>query len=419
MAKRLVFFRPAVTTVLFATLISACSLGLKGAGSVVVASQASDPLLTIAAKGIGVELQEARHREYWLQRYKADLEASSLAELYTVDWGRELFAIAPTADDKTLAKLWKRTAASKTSPQWLSTMEIGPLRGFYLTNAYIWGLFYNKEVLASLGADEPATLAEFETLLSKAKTANFVPIALGSAYGWPGAAWFTMLDLRINGADAVRERYALTRAWDDTAGKAVANRLVSWREAGFFSPAASRNGMDESLAEVESGQALCVLMGAFALERLGDPSKVRFAAFPPDTGSSGIASGEIAGLSGFFKPAGIQGKKAETALALVDAYLMAFAGTPDSYKVPLRAVATGTKESTASSVRLNSIQGIQATALKRATSVISAFERTVSAQAMQNTIPLWAAFFSAGGLSGDAFATALSTAVSAGEKKAP
>ncbi len=423
MVKHLVFFRSAVSIVLVATALStslaACSMRLKGEGSVAVASQTSDPLLMVAARAIGVDLQEARHREYWLQRYKADLETSSPADLYTVDWGRELFAIAPPADDKALTGLWNRTGYSKISPPWLGEMEIGPSRGFYPTSIYMWGLFYNKQVLEDLGADEPSNLGEFEALLSKAKIAGFVPVSLGSAFGWPGAAWFTILDLRMNGADAVRERYGLTRTWDDVTGKAVANRLASWRDAGYFSLNASRNGMDESLAEVESGQALCTLMGAFAQERFSDSSKVGFTTFPPVESPSGNTSGELAGIAGFFKPPKIQGKKAETVLALMDAYLMASGASFDTYKLPLHALATENKRKAVSSAHLNPIQEIQATALKHSVSVVPAFDRTVSAQAMQNTIPLWATFFSPGGMSGDAFATALSNAVSAGEKKAP
>jgi hypothetical protein len=228
-----------------------------------------------------------------------------------------------------------------------------------------------------------------------------------------------MLDLRMNGADAVRERYGLTRTWDDPTGKTVAKRLSAWRDAGYFSLNASRTGMDESLGEVGSGQALCTLMGAFAQERFGDLSKIRFTAFPPVEGVSGTTNGEIAGISGFFKPLSVQGKKAQAALALVDAYLMASGGADDRYKLPLRALATGNQGTTASGIQLNTIQATQAAALKRASTVVSAFDRTVSSQAMQNTIPLWAAFFSPGGMSGDAFATALASAISAGEKKTP
>jgi len=419
MDRRLVRFCAAVSIVVIAVSFAACSLGLKGSGTLAVAGQASDPLLLVTAKAIGVELQEKLHREYWLQRYKTDLDTSSPADLYTVDWGRELFSVAPAMDDKNQKKLWERTAISKGTPQWLDKMGIGPSRGFYPSSVYIWGLFFNKQVLGSLGAKEPSNLADFEVLLSKAKTAGFVPIALGSAYGWPGAAWFTMLDLRMNGAEAVRERHALTRAWDDATGKAVAKRLSSWRDAGYFSLTASRNGMDESLAEVESGQALCTLMGAFAFERFGDPSKVRFTVFPPAAGISGKTDGEIAGISGFFKPIVIKGKKAEATLALVDAYLTASGGSVDSYKVPIRALVSGNKGAAVSGIHLNTIQEIQAAKLRRTASVIPAFDRSVSAQAVQNTIPLWAAFFSPGGMSGDAFATALSNAVIAAGKKTP
>jgi hypothetical protein len=53
--------------------------------------------------------------------------------------------------------------------------------------------------------------------------------------------------------------------------------------------------------------------------------------------------------------------------------------------------------------------------LRRATVAVPAFERYFSPQTIQNTIPLWTAFFRSGGIPADEFAAALARAVKTAE----
>jgi hypothetical protein len=233
---------------------------------------------------------------------------------------------------------------------------------------------------------------------------------LGAAFGWPGAAWFCALDLRLNGAAALAERYAGKRPWNDAGGLAVAAKLAAWRDAGYFTAAAATTGQSDAQAALDSGAALCLLMGAFAVDRAADPAALRFAAVPQ--GSAPPA--ELAGLSGFFLPPAAAGadktsaktaaRAREAAFDLVDAYI-GVSGGADAYRLPLAALAKPAKGRPAPV--LNPVQAAEAAILGAAVAVAPSFDRAVAPQFLQDSLPLWARFFAPGGQSAADFVAEL------------
>ncbi len=411
--------RVAFWVVVLSVLSVSCARSGRVGGEVSVSVQSSDPALTAAADRLGVRLVERKRNSFWFQSYAEDLRSGTAADLYASDWARDVFRSVSLQKMELAASLWKRSEAAKNPPRWLEELRAGPAYGFFPTDAYAWGLFYNKAVLAKLGGEEPRSIAELESLLARAKSAGFVPIALGAAFGWPGAAWFVMLDLRINGAAAVWDRYTLGRSFDDEAGTAVARELAVWRDAGFFSPNAAKAGMSDALAEVENGNALFVLTGTFSIDRFRSPASVAFMPFPRAENRSGADfPGELVGLSGFFMPAAPAEAKsrARPVVALVSSYITEREADPLSYRVPIRYLA-GKKslgENKAGSPS-SPMQKIQAEMLKAAAQVVPAYERAFSAQTIQNTIPLWANFFAAGGTGASDFIDVLAGTIRASE----
>jgi ABC-type sugar transport system, periplasmic component len=378
--------------------VAACTPSLKTDGRVAVSLQNANGELAKIAMTRGIALEMKTSTENWYPRFKADQKNSSVAQLYGAEWGRELIFLSNENSLADSGATWGRASFSKSEPSWFLNLDLGPKNGFIPTTSYLWGLFFNEKNLADIGGQAPKNIDELEAMFAKAKAKGITPIALGANYGWPAAAWFTILDLRMNGATAVRERYAGKRPWNDSSALAVAAKLASWRDSGYFNADLASTGMPEAITAMETGQSLCNLMGAFAVERLQKVGTSRFIAFPAGTAKVGRA--EIGGLSGFALPragfsAGQDGKPsiaAESALALVSAYIEA--GSPDeridSYRVP---VAYSAKRD----YKLPKLQGVRATeleALKSCAAILPSFDRAVSPQALQNSIPLWTRFFS-------------------------
>ena len=408
------------TTLLSVLLLFSCSASLDTKGKVAVSLLARDEGLAAAAKREGIEIVQRTDTFAWQSRLARDSKAGSTAQLYSAEWNGELFSMERKGLLAATEKAWKRSETGKKEPPWLAALLAGPREGFIPTEGYLWGLFFNEKRLAELKASPPSTIAELDSLFAKAKAAGIRPIALGAAFGWPGAAWFTLLDLRENGANAVRERYQGKRPWDDAGARAVANRLAAWRDKGYFSSEAKIAGMPESMSAMESGSCLCVLMGANAADRLTGRDSARFVAFPRGASAS---NAEIGAFSGFVLPKsgfGAKGKSArilETTVDLVDAYIIAGyrAQGSGSYKVPLAYLMYEAKDDQALPLpELSGIPAYQAKLFEKASEILPSFERAVQPQAVQNAIALWSSFFVDGGPSGQDFVESLQRAIEAG-----
>ena len=156
---------------------------------------------------------------------------------------------------------------------------VGP--GFGLT-----GVFYNKQLAARIGmTDPPATLADFEQLLAKAKTAGLLPILIN---GKDGGTTFPLQNLQMDYAGSPEQ----VQAWNfDAPGASIktpatvkaATTLQQWANDGYF--AADVNSVDQTQAPAffTAGTGVFFPSGnwqAPGLDKAGE-GKFGFFLFPP------------------------------------------------------------------------------------------------------------------------------------------
>lgn len=408
-----------ILPVLCLMVLSACApQRLSSNGTVLLSGRTSDTALRETAVNLtGLNYSERIQAEYWLQRYNQDRTAGTVADLYIAEWNREIFDLlrntgdpVPALSQDRFQALWDRSVSYRRSPDWLTALPYGPSQGFVPTAAYIWGLFLQSEDSTLAGSWSFSTLDEIEKAFSQVAAGGKTPIALGTAFGWPGAAWFTMLDLRLNGPEAVWGRYEGKRPWNDDGARAVFRRLADWRDRGWFESGAAIGTQEDMIAAVSSGSAWCALLGAYAIDRFPRPREISFLPFPAADTSTSRA--EMASLTGFLIPA--SSSSIEAALALADEYILS--GSPghikDSYRIPVATTLQPVKSNdpippAARQESLSSLKKIQAVTLAAATSVVPSFDRAMSAQAVQDSTRLWAEFFAPGGPDGDSFAARL------------
>lgn len=376
-------------------------------GSISIATRVADPALQTSAAALsGLYIEEQQSPDYWLQRYRTGLAAGSTADLYVAEWNHEVFSLVRNGSTAGTAELLKRSATTTRAAAWYGNLKYGPAHGFLPTAVYTWGLFVRG---ANLDPNL-TTLAAFEAKLQEQQAQGRVPIALGTAFGWPGAAWFTMLDLRLNGPEAAWERLEGSRPYNDPGALAVLQRLADWRDKGYFSPNAATSGLVDAIRAVENDSAYCTLLGAFAIERFTNVANAAFMPFP----HSGLSSrAELASLTGFLVPASSQA--AEAAMAFADAYVAAgsVGHVTDPYRVALKATFKPSKREAAPDLSgLNAIKRTQAVLLADTVTLVPSFDRAVSPQILQDSISLWAGFFAPGGPTPEAFATRLQAIVS-------
>lgn len=182
--------------------------------------------------------------------------------------------------------------------------------GFTMT-----GVYYNKELLSSLGIQEtPTTIDEFEAALAAAKAAGHTPIMAGNATGQVATTMQFLLNTYM-GADAVNGWvfHEADASVDTPEALQAAEKLTEWAQAGYFP--ADVNGIDntQALGQFTSGGSLFYASGnwdAAALETaMGD--NVGFFAPPSVDGESVAAMSDP--LTNFAIPAKAANKDAAAA----------------------------------------------------------------------------------------------------------
>jgi raffinose/stachyose/melibiose transport system substrate-binding protein len=160
-----------------------------------------------------------------------------------------------------------------------SLYGLGP--GFGVT-----GVFYNKALAAQIGMTKaPASLADFEADLAKAKAAGVLPMV---ANGKDGGTGFILQNLQMDYAGSIDS----VQKWNDDAKGAdidtsatvqAATTMQEWSKDGYFAP--DVNAVDQTLAPTQftSGQGLFFVSGNWQAPGLDSAGagKYGFFLFPP------------------------------------------------------------------------------------------------------------------------------------------
>ncbi|MBA5690465.1 ABC transporter substrate-binding protein [Rugamonas apoptosis] len=128
---------------------------------------------------------------------------------------------------------------------------------------YPWGFFYRKSLFARLGLKVPLTWDDFLATCATLQEAGLAPLAVGAKNGWPAAAWFDFLDLRLNGIEFHRRLLHGQERFGDPRVRKV---FDTWRvllERRYFLAQAMGNDWDYVLPYFYRERVGMILMGAF------------------------------------------------------------------------------------------------------------------------------------------------------------
>ena len=144
-------------------------------------------------------------------------------------------------------------------------------------------VFYNTEVFATNNIEPPQTWDELLSTCDQLYAAGVRPFTVSTS-GWipPSARWFTMLDLRINGAEFHDQLMIGKISWEDDRVRAV---FEHWQEAfthNCFGDNISNVNYSAAVRELADGQAAMYLLGEWLYESFqeGDADNIDFFRFP-------------------------------------------------------------------------------------------------------------------------------------------
>jgi raffinose/stachyose/melibiose transport system substrate-binding protein len=165
---------------------------------------------------------------------------------------------------------------------------VGP--GFGLT-----GVYYNKALAAQIGmTTPPATLADFEQLLAKAKAAGLLPIMIN---GKDGGQIFPLQNLEMDFAGGTQQ----VENWIyDTPGATIntpatvqaATTLQQWSKDGYFPSDVTSIDQTAAPSDFESGKGVFFPSGNWQAPGLDKsaPGKFGFFLFPPSTAGGSFSA---------------------------------------------------------------------------------------------------------------------------------
>jgi raffinose/stachyose/melibiose transport system substrate-binding protein len=178
----------------------------------------------------------------------------------------------------------------------------------------IVGLFFNRDKVP----EPPATFADLEAQLAKAKSAGEVPISFGNLDGWPGIHEFQAVQNGYVTPDAIRD-FVFGRdgaSFATPENEEAAAKLQEWADAGYFTRNFNGVGYDPAYGQFAKGAGPFLIAGTWLLRDLTDAmgDKLGFMLVP------GEDSGEPQALGGESLPFAITAKSEnpDVAAAYID-----------------------------------------------------------------------------------------------------
>ncbi|WP_309114211.1 extracellular solute-binding protein [Saccharothrix sp.] len=184
---------------------------------------------------------------------------------------------------------WDRRPSAQTRPLRVSPngrpRGEGPLYATGLSTS-VTGIFYDKEIAARIGIQEPRTLAELDNALARAKSAGITPIA-GFNGGATGGLTFPLQSLMgVYSTPKSLDDWIFQRpgATIDTPSNIEAARhLARWLKAGYFDPDLNATDYARMMDRFTSGKALFMVNGDWESATLDRrmPNRAGFFLMPP------------------------------------------------------------------------------------------------------------------------------------------
>ncbi len=155
------------------------------------------------------------------------------------------------------------------------------------------GLFYNKDLFAELGLEEPQTLDDLRTASEAVRKAGKTPMAVGDKEGWEGGHLLSMALSSTVGSDGMEALVSGEQPWTSPE---VVGALQLWRdfnERGYLPESPTSVDYDTSTALFYSGDAAMIPTGSWLVAEIDDNTdfEVGYIPFPGPDGPGIFAGG--------------------------------------------------------------------------------------------------------------------------------
>ncbi len=212
---------------------------------------------------IDVVLQNFDHEGYKTAiRNFLTTDAPDVANWYA---GNRMAPFVNSGQFMDVSDVWADNGLADSLGSALASMTIDGKQWGVPYTYYQWGIYYNKDVYAQVGAEVPATYDEFVANCELFKAAGIDCLTTGTSALWPGAGIFDYMNLRTNGYDF---HMALTNGEVEWTDQRVRDTFAQWArlvEPGYITANHAAIDWQDAAALLVQGKAANYVMGNFAV----------------------------------------------------------------------------------------------------------------------------------------------------------
>ncbi|MDR1765490.1 MAG: extracellular solute-binding protein [Lachnospiraceae bacterium] len=197
----------------------------------------------------------------------------------------------------------------------------GKLYGIPYHNTSISGVFYNTEIFAKYGLEEPKTLEDLEKICDTLLENDIIPFALANGSKWTGSMYFMSLAARKGGLEPFQKAVAGEGTFEDAAFIYAGEKIQEWVKKGYFPEGVNSLSEDDGQAkqlmyQEAAGMLLCGswYTGTFSDDSKEFYAKVNWFSFPEITGSGADPKIQIGTVGDQFISMNCDGDKLKAAV---------------------------------------------------------------------------------------------------------
>lgn len=222
---------------------------------------------------------EVRHRAYEQEDYKASIEfwlrqPGGAPDVMFYFAGHLMADFYRKGLIRPITYLWQSQNWDQAFPDSIGDIvkHEGQPMGLPISY-YHWGIYYRISLFQRLNLKPPDTWDELLAAGEALQAEGITPVALGSEAGWPAAAWFDYLNLRINGLKFHQDLLAGRERFDGPRVRKVMNHWQELVDREFFLQGHGQMTWRNALPYIYQNQAGMMLMGGFVVPQF--PQQIR------------------------------------------------------------------------------------------------------------------------------------------------
>lgn len=201
-----------------------------------------------------------------------------------------------------LSDLWRAQGWDRVFPKSLKDASSYNGKQYFVPMAIQWNpIWYRKNIFEELQLSIPTTWEELLSACERIAEAGYIPLAI-SVEGWnpPVARWFTILNLRLNGAQFHEELMRGKVSYTDPRVRAVFEHWAEMFERNCFAEDSAQSTYPVALRQFMFGQAAMYNLGEWLFESIPSQFNPAFDFFSLPTLNENVERAEIVHLYGAY-----------------------------------------------------------------------------------------------------------------------